>query len=96
MGVEQSNAVLWEEVGRTGNTVTTCFGDKVEMAMVMIFGWTEEPSIESVRGSGSASFCVFVNDGFRAGRCHGVPIPIIRASKFFVCGNVGFDSGSSE
>jgi hypothetical protein len=96
MGVGRSNAVLWEEVGGARNAITTGLGDIVEIATVMIFGWSEEPSIKVAQGPESAGFCVFVNDGFRAGRCHGVPIPIIRASKFFVCGNVGFDSGSSE
>ncbi len=66
MGVGRSNAVLWEEVGGAGNAVTAGFRDKVEMATVMIFRWSEEPSVEAVRGPGSASFCVFVDNGFRA------------------------------
>ncbi len=46
-----------------------------------------------MQGQGGASFCIFINDGFRAGWCHGITIPIVRAFECFVCGNVGLDSG---
>jgi hypothetical protein len=88
--------VLWEEVSGARNAVIACFGDKVEMAMAMIFGWSEEPSVKAVRGPGSASFCVFINDGFCAGWCHGVLIEIIRPFECFVFRDVGVDSGSLE
>ncbi len=51
--------MLWEEVHGAGNAVTAGFGDIVEMAMVMIFGWSKEPSVEAVQGPGSASSCFF-------------------------------------
>jgi hypothetical protein len=96
MGVGWRDAVLWEEIGRARNAVTTGFGDKVEMAPVMIFGWAKEPRVKAMQGRGSGSFCIFVNDGFNAGWCHGVPIPTIRAFECFVCRDVGLDSGSLE
>ncbi len=37
MGVGQSDAVLWEEVGGARNVVTAGFGDIVEMARVVVF-----------------------------------------------------------
>jgi hypothetical protein len=96
MGAGRSDAVVWEEVGGVGNAVTADFGDKVEMATVMIFGWSKEPSVKAVQGPGIASFCVFVNDGFCSRWCHGVPIPIIWAFKCFICRDVGVYSVSSE
>jgi hypothetical protein len=59
------------------------------MTSVVAFGWPEEPCVKATRGPRGSRVCIFVDDGFGAGRLHWVLIPIVWPFEGFGCGAVG-------
>ncbi len=66
------------------------------MTSVVVFGWFKEPSVKATRGPRGSRVCIFVDDGFGAGGCHWVSIPIVRPFEGFVFGVVGVYAQSAE
>jgi hypothetical protein len=82
--IGRCDAVLGEEVGGSGDSVSIGIGDIIKMAMVAVLGRAEEPSVKTVRCPGCARIGIFIDDRFCAGRSHWVLIPIVRAFEHLV------------
>jgi hypothetical protein len=89
--------MLRKYVDRSGDVVAAHLWDVIQMtSVVVLLRWPEEPSVEATRGPRGLRVCIFVDNGFGAGRCHWVSIPFLWPFEGFVCGAVGVYAQSSE
>ena len=66
------------------------------MASVVIFRWSEEPSVEPMGRPRCTCVAVFIDYGLRAEWRQRVAIPIVRAFEDFVCRDGGIDARPTE
>jgi hypothetical protein len=77
--------VLWEQFRRPGYTVSACFNDLIQITMVMVFGWSKVPSIDSPCCQRTTGTSIFINKGLAPKGGQGVSVPFIWSIDDFIC-----------
>ncbi|EEC46686.1 predicted protein [Phaeodactylum tricornutum CCAP 1055/1] len=79
-----------------GNTFGRCFGDPDAVATVVVQGWAEIPTFDSVGGPSFASSRLDVNKDASAGRSLGGAVKVKGAVELGMSRQFGIDAGAAK